>query len=259
MSEVRFPPGTFSPDPRPAPRGRTVRAAAGLEIRMLLRNGEQLLLAVLIPLGVLIGLTLTSVLDLDEPRIDTVAPGVFALAIISTAFTSQAITTGFDRRYGVLKRLAAAGVGRFHLIAGKALACLVVVVGQLVLLAVVALILGWSPTGNPLWVAVLVALGIAAFLGLALLVGGTLRAEAVLAVANLVWLVFMGIGGVVLPLSQAPDWLRVVGEITPAGALSSVLREVLQHNGAPTVGQLSVLVAWVVLGWIGTVRWFRWH
>lgn len=226
---------------------------------MLLRNGEQLLLAVLIPLGVLIGLTLTSVLDLAEPRIDTVAPGVFALAIISTAFTSQAITTGFDRRYGVLKRLAAAGVGRFHLIAGKALACLVVVIGQLVLLAVVAFLLGWSPTGNPLWVALLVALGIAAFLGLALLVGGTLRAEAVLAVANLVWLVFMGIGGVVLPLSQAPDWLRVVGEITPAGALSSGLREVLQHNAAPTVGQLSVLVGWILLGWVGTVRWFRWH
>ena len=115
-----FPAGAFTPDPRRASSWQMVRAASGLELRMLVRNGEQLLLALIIPLAVLIGLTTTSIVDLATPRIDTVTPGVLALAIMSTAFTSQAITTAFDRRYGVLKRLAAAGMGRGLLVAANA-------------------------------------------------------------------------------------------------------------------------------------------
>jgi ABC-2 type transport system permease protein len=236
-----------------------VRAASGLELKMLLRNGEQLLLAVVIPLAVLIGLATTTVVELQSPRIDTVTPGVLALALLSTAFTSQAITTAFDRRYGVLKRLAAAGVGRALLIAGKCGAALVVVAGQWVLLGGVALVLGWRPHGNPAWVVLLGVLGAAAFIGLALLLGGTLRAEAVLAFANLIWLALVIIGGVVEPLASAPGWVRIVGELTPAGALSTALRAVLQTGTAPSATSLAVLVAWVVVGWAGTVRWFQWQ
>lgn len=254
-----FPPGSFTPDPRRASGRQMVLAASGLELRMLVRNGEQLLLALIIPLAVLIGLATTTVVELATPRIDTVTPGVLALAIMSTAFTSQAITTGFDRRYGVLKRLAAAGVGRPLLVAGKCGAALAVIVGQWVVLGVVALFLGWHPHGDPLWVVLLLLLGAAAFIGLALLLGGTLRAEAVLALANLLWFAMVLVGGVVIPLTKAPEWLRVFGELTPAGALSTGLRAVLQNGDAPTVSSLLVLAAWVVLGWAGTVRWFRWQ
>ncbi|QNK80012.1 ABC transporter permease [Nakamurella sp. PAMC28650] len=254
-----FAPGAFGPDPRRAPAWRMVRAASGLELKMLLRNGEQLLLAVIIPLAVLIGLTTVSIVELATPRVDTVTPGVLALAIMSTAFTSQAITTGFDRRYGVLKRLAAAGVGKNLLVAGKCGAALVVIVGQWVVLGVVAFILGWHPHGNPIWLVLLALLGAAAFIGLALLLGGTLRAEAVLALANVIWFAMVLVGGVVIPLTKGPQWLRVIGELTPAGALSTALRDVLQRGAAPTAASLLALVFWVVVGWGGTVRWFKWQ
>ena len=254
-----FAPGSFTPDPQRAPGWQMVRAASGLELKMLLRNGEQLLLAVLIPLAVLVGLATTTFVELTAPRIDTVTPGVLVLALLSTAFTSQAITTAFDRRYGVLKRLAAAGVGKGLLVAGKCGAALVVIVGQWVLLGAVALVLGWHPHGNAAWVVVLALLGAAAFIGLALLLGGTLRAEAVLAFANVIWLALVVVGGVVIPLTRAPDWLRIVGEFTPAGALSVALRAVLQAGTAPSVLTLGVLVGWIVAGWAGTVRWFQWQ
>lgn len=254
-----FPPGTFTADPRRAPAWQMVRAASGLELKLLLRNGEQLLLAVLIPLAVLIGLATTTVVALQSPRVDTVTPGVLALAILSTAFTSQAITTAFDRRYGVLKRLAAAGVGKPLLVAGKCGAALVVIAGQWVLLGAVALLLGWQPHGNPAWVVLLGLLGAAAFIGLALLLGGTLRAEAVLAFANVAWLALVVVGGVVVPLTRAPGWLHVVGELTPSGALSLALHAVLQAGTAPGALSLIVLAAWIVIGWAGTVRWFQWQ
>jgi ABC-2 type transport system permease protein len=254
-----FAPGAFGPDPRRAPAWQMVRAASGLELKMLLRNGEQLLLAVIIPLAVLIGLTTVGIVELATPRVDTVTPGVLALAIMSTAFTSQAITTGFDRRYGVLKRLAAAGVGKNLLVAGKCGAALVVILGQWVILGIVAFLLGWHPHGNPAWLVLLALLGAAAFIGLALLLGGTLRAEAVLALANVIWFTMVLVGGVVIPLTKSPDWLRVVGELTPAGALSTALRDVLQNGVAPTAASLLAMIVWVVVGWGGTVRWFKWQ
>jgi ABC-2 type transport system permease protein len=202
------------------------------------------------------GVTIT-LIDLPEPRIDAVLPGVVVLAVFSSAFTSQAITTGFDRRYGVLKRLAAAGVGRGQLLAGKCAATLAVIAGQLVVLCLTAATLGWRPHGSGFWALLVVLLGAAACVGLALLLGGTLRAEAVLAVANLVWLVFVAIGGILVPLDQAPAGLRVIGELTPPGAMSQALRAAMDGT-SPSAVSLLVLLAWVVFGWAATVRWFRW-
>lgn len=259
-SAVTFPAGFFTPRPGRAGAGAMTLAAAMQELRITLRNGEQLLLALIIPLAALIGLSLIGVGGIAEPRVDTVTPGVLALAIMSAAFTSQAITTGFDRRYGVLKRLAATGFPRWLLLAAKCGATLAVVAGQFLLLCLVAwLALGWHPHGNAAWAVLLTLLGVAAFVGLALLLGGTLRAEAVLGLANLVWLVLLAIGGVLIPLSSAPAWLRVVGELTPAGALSTGLRGVLTDGGSPGLTCIVVLAAWVLAGWAGTVRWFRWQ
>lgn len=259
LTGLPFAPGDFDPDPRRATAWQMVRAAAWLELKMLLRNGEQLLLAVIIPLAVLVGLTTVSIVQLAAPRVDTVTPGVLALAIMSTAFASQAITTGFDRRYGVLKRLAAAGVGRNLLVAGKCGAAVIVIAGQWVILGAVALLLGWHPHGNPAWLVLIALLGAAAFIGLALLLGGTLRAEAVLALANVLWFAMVLVGGVIIPLTKGPGWLRTVGELTPAGALSTALRDVLQGGVAPTAASLLALLFWVIVGWGGTVRWFKWQ
>ncbi len=115
------------------------------------------------------------------------------------------------------------------------------------------------PQGSPFWVLVITLLGTAAFIGLALLLGGTLRAEAVLAVSNLLWLVFVLVGGVIVPLNQSPAAMRTIGELTPAGAMSQAFRAVLQDGTAPSVYSIVVLLAWIVVGAAATVRWFRWQ
>jgi ABC-2 type transport system permease protein len=253
-----FAAGTFRADPRPAPARRMVLAAVGTELRIQLRNGEQLLLAVIIPIGVLLGLTLLRVIDLAEPRVDTATPGVLTLALLSSAFAAQAITTAFDRRYGVLRRLAAAGMSRWLLLAGKCGSVFTVVCGQFLILCLLAALLGWRPAGSwPLAIPITL-LALIALVGLALLIGGTLRAEAVLAVANLLWLVMVGIGGIIVPLTAAPGWLRIAGGLTPVGALSDGLRMALQQDAAPSLRVWLVLLVWAAAAWAATVRWFRW-
>ena len=255
---MNFPAGTFAPAPGRAPARRRVLAVTALELRTQLRNGEQLLLALVIPLAVLLGMNELTVVTLAGRRIDAVTPGVLTLALMSTAFTAQAITTAFDRRYGVLKRYAGTGMSRSMLLASKTLSTLAVFLGQVIVLGAVALALRWHPHGDPAVAVVLFVAAAAAFLGLGLLLGGTLRAEGVLAVANLVWLVLVAVGGVLVPLTRAPEWFRAIGRLTPTGALSDGLRAVWTDGAGWPIGSLLVLLVWVLVGWFGTVRWFRW-
>ncbi len=113
----------FQPAPGAAPLRQMVAAQAALETRQLLRNGEQLTLTLIIPLLLLAAFSLEPLISFGGgyTRIDFLTPGVIALAIMSTAFTSQAIATGFERRYGVLKRLGATPLSRAGLIAAKTL------------------------------------------------------------------------------------------------------------------------------------------
>ncbi|MCX4802334.1 ABC transporter permease [Streptomyces sp. NPDC058682] len=257
--------GTFTPRPGAAPVSRMILAQTALETRMLLRNGEQLLLTVIIPALLL---TLFSAVDIvsvpvqeggGEKSVDFLAPGILALAVMSTAFTGQAIATGFDRRYGVLKRLGASPLPRWALMAAKTLSVLVTEVLQIALLTVIALALGWSPQGDPLSVAALILLGTAAFSGLGLLMAGTLKAEMTLAAANLVFLLLLVGGGVIVPLEKFPDAVRSVLELLPISALSDGLREVLQHGASLPWGDAAVLAGWAVLGLGAAARLFRWE
>ena len=187
-------------------RPRRIRAQALFDARVLLRNGEQLLLTIVLPVLLLVGLTLASVPDLGAGRrIDVVAPGVLALAVLSTAFTGQAIATAFDRRYGVLRLLGTTPLGRSGLLAGRVLAVLVVEAVQVVVLGVVAAgrsAGGRTRSGCCCGRSSRLA-GTAAFVALGLLLAGTLRSEAVLAAANLLWVLLVALGGVVVPVSGA--------------------------------------------------------
>lgn len=249
--------GDGSPGPAAAPWPRRVLAQAGFETRAVLRNGEQLLLTVVLPVLALVAVTRTELVDLGtEDRIDVVAPGVLALAVLSTAFTSQAIATGFDRRWGVLRLLGTTPLGPDGLLAGKALAVLAVESLQLVLLGGIAAALGWRPSGLAAAALVLV-LGTAAFVALALVVAGTMRTEAVLAVANLVWVLLVAGGGILLPVDRLPGAVAVVVVRLPSGALGEGLRAALQGTGSVTEHVL-VLSAWAVLGSALAARFFRW-
>ncbi|WP_328679245.1 ABC transporter permease [Streptomyces sp. NBC_00322] len=252
--------GTYTPRPGAAPVGRMIAAQAAFETKMLLRNGEQLLLTVIIPSLLLVLFSTVDVVDTGsgEP-VDFLAPGVLALAVMSTAFTGQAIATGFERRYGVLKRLGASPLPRWALMAAKTLSVLVTEVLQIVLLTVIAFGLGWSPHGNPFAVLLLLVLGTAAFSGLGLLMAGTLKAEATLAAANLVFLLLLVGGGVIVPLDRFPDGVESVLALLPISALSDGLRDVLQHGAGVPWGDLGILALWAVLGLGAAARLFRWE
>jgi ABC-2 type transport system permease protein len=253
----------LTPAPGSAPLARQVRAQAAMEARLLLRNGEQLLLAVVIPVVVLVGGVVGAErvgLDLDHPPVDALTPGVLALAIMSSAFTSVAIATGFERRYGVLKRLGASPLPRSGLLAGKVVALLAVEVLQIAVLSAVALALGWSPSPGVVGVLAAVLAGIAgtaAFAALGLLLAGTLRAEATLAAANLIYLLLLAGGAVVLP-SSSYGAFGDVARWLPSGALGDAMRSAL-IDGAVGWAQLGCLTVWAVVGGVLTARTFRWE
>ncbi|MFF2164133.1 ABC transporter permease [Streptomyces sp. NPDC058175] len=252
--------GTYTPKPGAAPLSRMIGAQAVLETKMLLRNGEQLLLTVIIPTLLLVLFSSVDIVDTgDGKAVDFLAPGILALAVMSTAFTGQAIATGFERRYGVLKLLASSPLPRWALMTAKTLSVLVTEVLQVILVTVIAFALGWSPHGNPLAVVLLLVLGTAAFSGLGLLMAGTLKAEATLAAANLVFLLLLVGGGVIVPLDKFPDAARSVLDRLPISALSDGLRDVLQHGAAMPWGDLAILAVWAVLGLGAAARFFRWE
>ncbi|MFJ1601057.1 ABC transporter permease [Streptomyces sp. NPDC088261] len=251
---------SYAPAPGAAPLGRMIAAQTAFETKLLLRNGEQLLLTVIIPSLLLVLFSTVDVVDTGAGEaVDFLAPGVLALAVMSTAFTGQAIATGFERRYGVLKRLAVSPLPRWALMTAKTLSVLVTEVLQVALLTVIAFALGWSPHGNPLVVLLLLVLGTAAFSGLGLLMAGTLRAEATLAAANLVFLLLLVGGGVIVPLDRFPDGAQSVLGLLPISALSDGLRDVLQHGAATPWGDLGILAVWAAIGLGAAGAFFRWE
>jgi ABC-2 type transport system permease protein len=256
--------GRFVPAPGAAPMRRMIAAQAALETRMLLRNGEQLTLTLIIPLLLLTAFSLEPLVTFGAgyTRINFLTPGVIALAVMSTAFTSQAIGTGFERRYGVLKRLGATPLSRTGLVAAKTATVIAVELLQAVIIICVALGLGWSPDASPAAIVVvplLVLLGTAAFSGFALLLAGTLRAEATLAAANLIYVVLLGVGGVVFPLTKFPSGARTLLELLPTGALSTGLRDVLAGGAVFPVRDAVTLAVWAVAGITLAARAFRWE
>lgn len=252
---------TFTPRPGAAPLARMVLAQASMESRLLVRNGEQLLLAVVIPVIVLVGGVLAADrvgLDLSGRPVDVLTPGVLALAVMSTAFTSLAIATGFERRYGVLKRLGTSPLPRSGLLLGKVGALLLVELGQLVVVGGVALALGWEPDVQAGALLLTVLTGTFAFAALGLLVAGVLRAEATLAAANLVYLLLLAGGAVVLPASSYGAW-GSAAQWLPSGALGEAMRASFSSSAAFPGVSLLVLVAWGVAGTVLTARTFQWE
>ncbi len=253
----------LTPAPGSASPWTMISTHALMETKLLLRNGEQLLLALVIPLLLLGGgAEAGGVVDLGPGRrIDVLTPGVLALAVMSTAFTSLAIATAYERRYGVLKRLGASPLSRTGLLAGKVTSLLVVEAVQLAAICALGLALGWQPSGGlatVLSATLLVLLGTVSFASLGMLMAGTLRAEATLAGANLVYVLMLVGGAVVIPAASYPDSVRSVATALPSGALAEGLREVLTGGGLAWA-RVAVLLVWAVGASALTVRTFRWE
>ncbi|MDH6678874.1 ABC-2 type transport system permease protein [Rhodococcus sp. LBL1] len=251
LADNRFADGTFTPRPQPAPPGRMLAAQTKLELTLLLRNGEQLLITMFIPITLLIGLTLLPIGDFGTDRVDTIVPAVMMVAIMSTAFTGQAIAVGFDRRYGALKRLGATPLPRWGIIAGKSAAVVIVVAMQTLLLGAIGFALGWRPSLVGLLLgAVVIALGTVTFAAMGLLLGGTLRAEIVLALANILWFAMAGIGSVIFA-DQLHAGVRITAELIPSGALAQALEDATA--GSINLFCIAVLAVWaLVAGFVAT-------
>jgi len=242
-----------------APTRNRILAQARFETGTLLRNGEQLLVAVVLPAMALVGLALSHSPSLGPGRrIDLAVPGVLALAVISTAFTGQAISTAFDRRYGVLRLLGVSPLGRSGLLVAKALAVLMIELMQGIVIGGLGLAFGWHPQWLGLFAAALVAVvGTWTFVALALLLAGTLRAEGVLALANLIWVLLLGLGGVIVPRTEMPPGLSHVAALLPSGALGDGLRAALIEGRLAGI-PLLVLVVWGAAATALASRTFRW-
>ena len=219
-------------------RLKALKAQVAAETRMTLERGETLLVTLGIPVVLLVFFTLVPVLPTGtRHRVDFLAPGVIALAVMSTAMVSLGIATAFERSYGVLRRLGATPLGRPVLLAAKIASVLVVEVIQVVVLVAVALALGWRP--HPA-AGLVVLLATVAFAGIGLAMAGALRAEVTLAVANGVYVILLLIGGVLFPLHELGA-LASVARLLPTAALSDALHMTLGSGaGAP-------LEAWVTL------------
>lgn len=239
-----------------------VVAQTRVELTLTLRRGESLLVTLGIPVLLLAFFSVVDVLPRPtgvEEAVDFLAPGILALAVMSSAMVSLAIATGFERSYGVLKRLGSTPLGRPGLLAAKTGAILAVEVLQVIVLVAVAGLLGWRPSGNLVFAAAAVLLATVAFAGFGLLMAGTLRGEVTLAAANGLYLVLLLLGGMVFPLDRLPEGLEAIAELLPAAALTQALDAALSSPATLAAQPSAVLVAWAVAAPALAAWRFRWE
>lgn len=250
----------------PVPVTRAIGAVTALELRLLARRGENILATIIIPVAVLLFFAGTAVIPQATKPVDFLLPGSIALGLIAAGLVNLGIATAYDRSYGVLKRLGGSPLPRWGLIVAKLLAVGVLELVQVVvLIAVAVFVLGWTPGAgwSPLLLLVALVLGTTTFAGLGLLLAGTLRAEATLALANGLFLVFLMLGGIILPVDHLPGFLQPIAAVLPASALSLLLRAALDSGGAGAavsiVEPVWILMAWAAFAVLLTARRFRWE
>jgi ABC-2 type transport system permease protein len=241
-------------------RAAAIRAQTRVETMLTLRRGESLLVTLVIPLGVLVFFTKVDAVNtsLKDP-VDFLVPGVLSLAVMASAMVSLGIATGYERHYGVLKRLGATPLSRAGLLTAKTLNVLVIEVVQAAAIVATGLALGWSTSGRVVLALMLLLVGTVAFAGIGMLMAGTLRAEANLALANGLFLVLLFLGGMAYPLAKLPDALETFAKLLPAAALSETVRAVLNPSLSFPVEELAVLIVWAVAAPLLAARFFTWE
>ena len=238
-----------------------LKAQLRAELQATMRNSEQLLLTLGIPVMLLVFFSLVDILPTGTTDpIDFLAPGVLALAVMSAAMVSLGIGTGFERSYKVLKRLGTTPLGRGRLIVAKILSVVMVELVQFAVLSPVAYALGWRPA-SPQWLGALagVVVGTMAFAGIGLCLAGRLRGEINLAAQNGLYLVLLLLGGMVIPFSKLPGGLSSVAKALPSGALSQVLRNALTQSDSASTSAWLILAGWAVVAPAAATRLFRWE
>ena len=228
------------------------------ELTVMIRNGEQLLLLVVIPVMLLVFFSQTDFLPNDnENKIDFLLPGILSLAVISTAMVSLGIATGFERSYGVLRRLGTTPLGTRRLVAAKMSAICIIEIAQLVMLIVVGLLLGWNPSRiNSLQILLFLILGMACFAGIGLTLAGRLRVEVNLAAQNGLYLVFLMLGGIFVESDELPATLSQISAFSPSSLLSGLLRDSFKNT--VVLADAFALCGWAIAACVLAVTSFKW-
>jgi ABC-2 type transport system permease protein len=244
-------------------RAKALVAQSKAELVLTLRRGESVLLTLVIPILLLVFFSTVDILPKPvgvQNSVDFLAPGILALAVMSTAMVGLGIATGFERQYGVLKRLGSTPLGRPRLLGAKTNSIIAVEVLQVIILVAVAVALGWDPLHTSPGAAVIaMILGTVAFAGLGLLMAGTLRGEVVLAAANGLYILLLLLGGMIVPLSKLPSAIRPLARALPAGALSDALHHSLGGGHVSSSAYWFVLLAWAVAAPVAAAMTFKWE
>ena len=244
-----------------APLGRQVLAQTRVELLMTLRRGESVLITLIVPVLLLVFFASLNIIPATKGKaIDFLLPGMLALAVMATGMVSLGIATAYERYYGVLKRLGSSPLPRSGLIIAKVISVLVLELIQVIVLLGVAIIFyDWRPAGSLLLTLLVLAIGTVTFASLGLAMAGALRAEVTLAGANGLYLLFLLLGGGILPLSHLPTTLAVIAQILPAAALTQALQASMSNNAAFPGFALLILIIWAVIILLVAVRTFRWE
>lgn len=238
---------------------RALVAQSRAEAVLQVRRGENMIVTLVIPLGILVFFAKVDTLSTNYAHpVDFLVPGVLALSVMAAAMVSLGIATGFERRYGVLKRLGSTPLSRSGLLTAKTATVLALELVQVLLVVAVGAAIGWHVPAGIVPAVGLLLIGTIAFAGIGLFMAGTLRAEANLAAANGLFLVLLFLGGMAYPLSKLPGALETFAKLLPAAALSETVRAVLTSKPFP-VGELVVLLVWAIAAPIAAARTFRWE
>jgi ABC-2 type transport system permease protein len=244
-----------------APLGRQIIAQARVELLLTLRRGESVLITLIVPVLLLIFFASLNIIPATTVKaVDFLLPGILALAVMATGMVSLGIATAYERYYGVLKRLGSSPLPRSGLIIAKVISVLVLELIQvMVLIGVAAILYGWQPAGSPLLTLLVLAIGTVTFSALGLAMAGALRAEVTLAVANGLYLLFLLLGGGILPLSHLPPTLAAIAQILPAAALTQALQATMASNAPFPLNSLVILVIWAVAILLVAMKTFKWE
>lgn len=238
-----------------------IAATARLDATMTLRSGESLLLMLGIPLVFLAFFSSVDILpiEIDEP-IDFLVPGVLALAVLSTALVNLAISVGFDREYGVLRRLAVTPLLRTELLLAKASVVFGIIMAQAALIIALGAILGFSPNWSGLALAaVSLLLAVLAFTGLALTIAGSLKGLTTLATANGLYLLLLLLGGMIIPPEELPGPFEALAGFLPTGAFAEILQGSIGTQASPATSTWLLLGAWALAAPMVAIWRFDWE
>lgn len=244
-----------------APRLRQILIQTQFELLLTLRRGENVLITLIVPVILLIFFTSLNIAPVvNGHAVNFLLPGILALAVMAAGMVNLGIATAYERYYGVLKRLGASPLPRSGLIIAKVISILVLEIVQVILVVGVAVVLyGWQPAGSPFLAVLVMALGTVTFAAIGLAMAGALRAEVTLAGANALFLLFVLLGGGVLPLSHLPVPVAAIAQLLPAAAFTQALQATMSNGTAFPGFALVVLAIWAVVALFIAIRTFQWE